>query len=84
MARLNDPSGRREPKHRYTRPFRTAERYVAVSKCESVWEFKLNHCRALFVIDGRKAVGSFSFLSAENPLQAKRLSLASLKYLYDD
>jgi hypothetical protein len=54
-----DPSGRRQPTHRYTRPFANAQRYVPNLPDElKVWEFKTNHYRALFVtaeveVDGR-------------------------------
>src|SRR5438132_14425017 len=47
-----DPSGRRPPPHRLTRPFRTARRYVrGLESGQSVFEFKTNHVRGLFVVD---------------------------------
>jgi hypothetical protein len=47
-----DPSGRRQPQHRYTRPFRNAKRYApGLSGNQRVWEFKTRQCRGLFVTD---------------------------------
>jgi len=47
-----DPSGRRRPPHRLTRPFRTARRYIRdLEPGQSVFEFKTNHIRGLFVVD---------------------------------
>jgi hypothetical protein len=49
-----DPSGRREPRHRYVRgPFRNAERYLGrrMPSEAKVWELKTNHARGLFVTD---------------------------------
>ena len=46
-----DPSGRREPQHRWTRPFRNPGAYVRVPKGVKVWELKTNLYRALFITD---------------------------------
>lgn len=47
---LADPSGRRQPTHRYTRLFSSAGEYVPNLPDEvKVWELKTNHYRALFV-----------------------------------
>jgi len=44
-----DPSGKREPKHRYTRPFPNAKKHVAVPPGAKAWELVANHWRALFM-----------------------------------
>lgn len=43
-----NPSGQRNPRHRYTKKFHSAHRHVNVAKGATVMEFKTNHWRALF------------------------------------
>jgi hypothetical protein len=53
-----DPSGRREPRHRFTRPFRNPKPYVGkVPKGMKLWEFKTNHHRGLFWTGQKKHGG---------------------------
>lgn len=49
-----DPSGRRQPTHRYVQgPFRGVERYLGrpLPAGTKVWELKTNHHRGLFITD---------------------------------
>jgi hypothetical protein len=45
-----DPSGRRAPQHRLTRPFRPTGK-LALPKGQRAFEFKTNHVRGLFIVD---------------------------------
>ncbi len=45
----SDPSGQREPRHRFARRFRNASQYVNTGG-RDVWEFKTSKYRGLFVI----------------------------------
>jgi hypothetical protein len=49
---LDDPSGRRQPLHNYTRLFRNPRRYVRVARDERVWELRTSSWRGLFVLIG--------------------------------
>jgi hypothetical protein len=44
----DNPSGQRNPRHRYTKKFNSAHRYVNVAKGAKVAEFTTNQWRALF------------------------------------
>lgn len=45
-----DPAGRRQPTHNFTRPFRDPARYVGpIPSDQKVWELKTNRYRALFM-----------------------------------
>jgi hypothetical protein len=48
---LADPSGQREPKHRFTRPFRVSGKVAFLPKGQRAFEFKTNRCRAVFLVD---------------------------------
>ncbi|MGK2936926.1 MAG: hypothetical protein ACSLFR_03840 [Solirubrobacteraceae bacterium] len=65
---LADPSGRREPRHNYTRLFRNPRAYVSVRSGERVWEFRTNHWRALFVLVDRDGRSGIFFV----PIRGKR------------
>jgi hypothetical protein len=43
-----NPSGQRQPRHRYTKKFHSAHRYVNVAKGATVLEFTTNQWRGLF------------------------------------
>jgi hypothetical protein len=54
-----DPSGQREPRHKYANKFRNANRYVNVGG-RDIWEFKTSKYRGLFTIaKGSKGDGIF-------------------------
>ena len=62
VARVcEDPSGRREPRHNYTRRFRNPSRYLKTGERE-VWEFRTSKYRALFVIAKGKSESRIFFL----------------------
>jgi hypothetical protein len=66
-----DPSGRREPIHRFTRPFRPGGKLSGLPKGQKAFEFVTNHCRGLFLID--EQARELTFL----PIKGKRfLSMA--------
>jgi len=48
MRVRQDPSGRREPQHRFVEKFQNPRRYIKVAKGATIWEFKTNQWRALF------------------------------------
>jgi hypothetical protein len=49
VARVcENPSGQRDPRHRFTKKFHSAHRYVNVAKGAKVMEFNTNQWRALF------------------------------------
>lgn len=56
-----DPSGKREPRHNYTRPFRASGKLRFLPKGQKAFEFKTNHCRGLFLVDTE--VRQLEFLS---------------------
>lgn len=43
-----NPSGQRNPRHRYTKKFHNPQRYVSVEKDAKVMEFTTNQWRGLF------------------------------------
>lgn len=43
-----NPSGQRDPRHRFTKKFHSADRYVSVAKGAKVMEFTTNQWRGLF------------------------------------
>jgi hypothetical protein len=54
-----DPSGQREPRHKYARRFRNTSKYVD-TRGRDVWEFKTSKYRALFIVaKGREREGIF-------------------------
>jgi hypothetical protein len=44
-----DPSGRRQPTHNFTREFKNPGKYAAVPQGAKVWELKTNRYRGLFI-----------------------------------
>jgi hypothetical protein len=44
-----DPSGKRQPTHNFTRQFKNPSKYAAVPDGTKVWELKTNHYRGLFI-----------------------------------
>jgi hypothetical protein len=44
-----DPSGQREPKHKYANKFRNASRYINTGG-RDIWEFRTSKYRGLFVM----------------------------------
>jgi hypothetical protein len=54
-----DPSGQREPRHRYTRRFHSTTRYVNAGG-RDLWEFRTGKWRGLFVlVEGKSGRGLF-------------------------
>jgi hypothetical protein len=62
-----DPSGRREPRHTYTRRFRNPSRFLKTGD-RDVWEFRTSKYRALFVIAAGSEEQRIYFL----PIKGKR------------
>ena len=67
-----DPSGRRQPTHRYTKPFHNAKKYVEVGEGEKVWEFCPNQWRGLFMLFEEEVDGETHRLLAFSPINGKR------------
>lgn len=56
-----DPSGQREPRHKYANRFRNASKYVDAGG-RDIWEFKTSRYRGLFAIaKGSNGDGIFFF-----------------------
>lgn len=67
-----NPSGQRNPRHRYTKKFHSAHRHVNVSKGAAVMEFKTNHWRGLFQLVEVEKNGVTHRLLAFIPVKGRR------------
>jgi len=68
-----NPSGRRQPQHRFTQKFNHPREFIKVSKGTTVWEFKPNQWRGLFVLAEKPmANGQSARLIAFVPIRGKR------------
>jgi len=67
-----NPSGQRNPRHRYTKKFNSAHRYVNVAKGAKVAEFTTNHWRALFQLVELKKGETVHRLLVFIPIKGRR------------
>jgi hypothetical protein len=67
-----NPSGQRNPRHRYTKKFQSPHRYVNVSKGAKVMEFTTNQWRGLFQLVEVEKEGKIHRLVAFVPVSGRR------------
>ena len=67
-----NPSGQRNPRHRFTKKFHNASRYVTVAKDAKVMEFTTNQWRGLFQLVEIKEDGETHRLLVFIPIGGQR------------
>jgi len=67
-----NPSGQRNPRHRFTKKFHSAHRYVQVSKGAKVMEFTTNQWRGLFQLVEVEKGGTVHSLLVFIPVKGQR------------
>lgn len=68
-----DPSGRREPRHNYSKPFHNAKKFApSVADSDKVWEFCPNQWRGLFITAEEEIDGETHRLLVFAPIDGRR------------